>query len=204
MGLFDFLKDKKAAEPAKPQATVSPAAPAPKATGTPFDVKFGDKMLYQDPEYDLVEIAFNGIVAVAHPDRSGSESDIQFARTIVLATVKETLDKAGKETKVPVKDLPSYAGRLKQEVTKQLKEKGFEVNRIGINSITLTENGREIVALKDRQKMVQSMSPEDIAKKMGEAQKQAPAMSAAPKFCSSCGAPVAGSKFCSNCGAPVQ
>ena len=200
MGLFDFLKDKKAAEPAKPQATASPAAPAPKATGTPFDVKFGDKMLYQDPEYDLVEIAFNGIVAVAHPDRSGSESDIQFARTLVLATVKETLDKAGKETKVPVKDLPSYAGRLKQEVTKQLKEKGFEVNRIGINSITLTENGREIVALKDRQKMVQSMSPEDIAKKMEEAQK----LSAAPKFCSSCGAPIAGSKFCSNCGAPVQ
>lgn len=200
MGLFDFLKDKKAAEPAKPQATVSPAASAPKATGTPFDVKFGDKMLYQDPEYDLVEIAFNGIVAVAHPDRSGSESDIQFARTLVLATVKETLDKAGKETKVPVKDLPSYAGRLKQEVTKQLKEKGFEVNRIGINSMTLTENGREIVALKDRQKMVQSMSPEDIARKMEKAQK----LSAAPKFCSSCGAPIAGSKFCSNCGAPVQ
>ena len=33
---------------------------------------------------------------------------------------------------------------------------------------------------------------------------QAQAMSATPKFCSSCGAPIAGSKFCSNCGAPVQ
>ena len=85
------------------------------------------------------------------------------------------------------------------------------------------ESARQKIELLEKRKAMAAMTPEDYAKRLEVAQKQAQAAIAGtaqekpagaqipektaaqpaqsvPKFCPNCGSPTNGAKFCSNCG----
>ena len=100
MGLFDIFKNKSDQTQQQPAAAPQQAAPAP-APSTPtdpvFQVKFGEKIPYYDPEIVMIEIGYSGVAEVRCEGRTGEDNDIQYVRRQILIFMEEELRKIADE-----------------------------------------------------------------------------------------------------------
>ncbi len=174
--------------------------------GQAFNVAFEEKMMYPDKEFHNVFLTVKAEINLSHPDRAGDETSAKYVTSIVKLELGEQLRRIG-DTGVSYKDLMAYAPNIAGGCNAKLQEEGYTVNGFMISSIELDP------ALKDsilRMEQLKQMTPDDINRKLQEAQQattqmaaEVPVQTSYPKFCTSCGTPTTGSKFCTNCGAKL-
>ena len=115
------------------------------------------------------------------------------------------------------------ADRLRQVCGTSFSGMNIHLTAFPTLQIEPGESARQKIELLEKRNAMAAMTPEDLAKRLEEAQKQAQAAIAGtaqekpageqmpektaaqpaqsvPKFCPNCGSPTNGAKFCSNCG----
>ena len=113
------------------------------------------------------------------------------------------------DEKKSYKELPACFPALAEACAAKLTEEGYTVHGFNILSMELDPKIKEAV---ERMEMMKSMTPEDIGRKMAEAQQaamqavqaQQTAVPTYPKFCPNCGTPTTGTNFCPNCGMKLR
>lgn len=205
MGFFDFLKAKpdgpkpedtseqNASAPAsaassgssasassEPSATSSgSSASASSVAGTSsssvFQVKFGDKILYPEPDRVPinVEFGYSGVAEVSSESGNGGTSEVGYVRSLILTVISDETYKLGKERLVSINDLNAYQNELAGAVKKALKEKGYETHSFVILSLGPTESGRQILSMLEQKRKFEAMTPEEHAKMIEENQRKA-------------------------------
>jgi len=146
--------------------------------GQDFETSFGGKTLYTDAEYGMLQVEFAGTATVASESRSGSEKDKEFAASVISMAFTRVLGARDAEPG-SYKDLPAKAAMLREEVAKELSQYHAELKTFTLSKIGPTESGRKIIELKERQKQFAAMTPEELAKQVEKAQKEAEARLAA-------------------------
>ena len=146
--------------------------------GQDFETSFGGKTLYTDAEYGMLQVEFAGTATVASESRSGSEKDKEFAASVISMAFTRVLGARDAEPG-SYKDLPAKAAMLREEVAKELSQYHAELKTFTLSKIEPTESGRKIIELKERQKQFAAMTPEELAKQVEKAQKEAEARLAA-------------------------
>ena len=146
--------------------------------GQDFETSFGGKTLYTDAEYGMLQVEFAGTATVASESRSGSEKDKEFAASVISMAFTRVLGVRDAEPG-SYKDLPAKAAMLREEVAKELSQYHAELKTFTLSKIEPTESGRKIIELKERQKQFAAMTPEELAKQVEKAQKEAEARLAA-------------------------
>ena len=137
-----------------------------------FETSFGGKTLYTDAEYGMLQVEFAGTATVASESRSGSEKDKEFAASVISMAFTRVLGARDAEPG-SYKDLPAKAAMLREEVAKELSQYHAELKTFTLSKIEPTESGRKIIELKERQKQFAAMTPEELAKQVEKAQKEA-------------------------------
>ncbi len=140
--------------------------------GQDFETSFGGKTLYTDAEYGMLQVEFAGTATVASESRSGSEKDKEFAASVISMAFTRVLGARDAEPG-SYKDLPAKAAMLREEVAKELSQYHAELKTFTLSKIEPTESGRKIIELKERQKQFAAMTPEELAKQVEKAQKEA-------------------------------
>ena len=143
-----------------------------------FETSFGGKTLYTDAEYGMLQVEFAGTATVASESRSGSEKDKEFAASVISMAFTRVLGARDAEPG-SYKDLPAKAAMLREEVAKELSQYHAELKTFTLSKIEPSESGRKIIELKERQKQFAAMTPEELAKQVEKAQKEAEARLAA-------------------------
>ena len=146
--------------------------------GQDFETSFGGKTLYTDAEYGMLQVEFAGTATVASESRSGSEKDKEFAASVISMAFTRVLGARDAEPG-SYKDLPAKAAMLREEVAKELSQYHAELKTFTLSKIEPSESGRKIIELKERQKQFAAMTPEELAKQVEKAQKEAEARLAA-------------------------
>ena len=192
---YYLLMTKEIAETVR-QMKSAPTAPA---------VRIEFLVSYADPEYGVLDLELS--CALSADCALGED----FVKTAVRAALTRELQTLASE-RCSYRDLPAQEQRLRQACEAALSTAQIRLGAFSDLHIEPDENGRKKIALMEKGKAFAAMTPEEMAKRMAEAQKQAeaalggaasekPAGAAeAPKFCPNCGSPTNGAKFCSNCG----
>jgi len=133
-----------------------------------FKVRFGIDTYYDDPDYAFITLKIAGESDVSCEDRAGSDSDIEYARSLITYAVNQEITQISAD-KCPYKSLVSYSSRLRDAAAAELGSKGITLKSFSIMNIVPDEKSRTLIANKDKIKAMAAMSPEELAKKAEEA-----------------------------------
>lgn len=140
--------------------------------GHPFTAEFHGNAIYMDTEYDMLNITFAGTTEVSAKDRAGDQRSIEYVNAIVSMEISKALTELANK-KVPFKTLQQHMNELNEAGAAALRAQGFTVTQFAVRSVEPSESCRKIMALKDQQKTLAAMSPEQLQKRVEEAQRQA-------------------------------
>ncbi len=144
--------------------------------GQPFRVEFNEKTFYTDPEYGLLELNYSGYADAASNDRPGDEGTQSMVRSLISMEINKAMGTPGGGS---YRNLQERVGSLREAAAGALRAKGFTVSQIVIAALQPSESALRLISLRDQQKQIQAMSPQELAKRVEEAQKQAEAAMAA-------------------------
>ena len=183
-----------------------------------FNVVFGNEVIYNDPEYQMIiHLNVAGNATVTCEERAGGPDDVLFVKDLITAQFPEQFSLLSGE-KVPYRDLVSHKDTIIRAIADVLKEKNIVLNSFAFVNIAPNECSQQAIKDRDKLKAYEAMSQEDKNKMLEDAMNKykatmgavamgaaASAASAAPtaKFCTNCGSKADGGKFCSNCGSPL-
>ncbi len=142
--------------------------------GRPFNAEFSGVAIYMDPEYDMLNVAFTGYTEVSIEDRAGDRQPAEYVNALVSMALTRALGELANR-KVPFKTMQQHFTELNDAGTAALQAQGFTVSQFVVRSVEPTESCKKMMALKDQKKAFDAMSPDELRKKMEEAQKQAEA-----------------------------
>ncbi len=176
-------------------------------------VNFEGKVPYFDVEYSHVFVVVKGEADLTASFFTGDEKSLKMGSDIVKTSVAVPLAKISGE-KVSVKNLEAEIPRIIEGAKEAIEKNIVTVESLTIESIKLAPEDEARIQMIDKNKQIQSMSPEEInalgQKTMQEAMAQAasqaqvtspaPAAMPYPKFCPNCGTPTTGGNFCGECG----
>lgn len=165
-------------------------------------VNFEGKVPYFDVEYSHVFVVVKGEADLTASFFTGDEKSLKMGSDIVKTSVAVPLAKISGE-KVSVKNLEAEIPRIIEGAKEAIEKNIVTVESLTIESIKLAPEDEARIQMIDKNKQIQSMSPDEInalnQKAMQEAMAQAAAMPY-PKFCPNCGTPTTGGNFCGECG----
>ena len=137
-----------------------------------FKVFFNQTIPYIDPDYRSIYLDIAGEASVSCADREGSESDVQFVQTMIIAAIQEQISKYSNEF-VSHKDLPAKANVMGQAVAAELGAKSITLNNFSITNIAPDEKSMQRINDVSKAQSVAAMSPQDQMKMMEDANKRA-------------------------------
>jgi vacuolar-type H+-ATPase subunit H len=137
-----------------------------------FKVVFGQTIPYIDPDYRSIYLNISGEASVSCTDREGSESDVQFVQTMIIAAIQEQISKYSNEF-VSHKDLPAKANVMGQTVAAELGARNITLNDFSITNIAPDEKSMQRINDVSKAQSFAAMSPQDQMKMMEEANRQA-------------------------------
>lgn len=137
-----------------------------------FKVVFSQTIPYIDPDYRSIYLNIAGEASVSCADREGSESDVQFVQTMIIAAIQEQISKYSNEF-VSHKDLPAKANVMGQAVAAELGARNIVLNDFSIKNIALDEKSAERISNVEKTRSFVSMTPQEQMKLMEEANRQA-------------------------------
>ena len=137
-----------------------------------FKVVFSQTIPYIDPDYRSIYLDIAGEASVSCADREGSESDVQFVQTMIIAAIQEQISKYSNEF-VSHKDLPAKANVMGQAVAAELGARNIVLNDFSIANIALDEKSAERISNVEKTRSFVSMTPQEQMKIMEEANRQA-------------------------------
>ena len=137
-----------------------------------FKVVFSQTIPYIDPDYRSIYLDIAGEASVSCADREGSESDVQFVQTMIIAAIQEQISKYSNEF-VSHKDLPAKANVMGQTVAAELGARNIVLNDFSIKNIALDEKSAERISNVEKTRSFVSMTPQEQMKIMEEANRQA-------------------------------
>ena len=137
-----------------------------------FKVVFSQTIPYIDPDYRSIYLNIAGEASVSCADREGSESDVQFVQTMIIAAIQEQISKYSNEF-VSHKDLPAKANVMGQAVAAELGAKNITLNDFSITNIAPDEKSMQRINDVSKAQSFAAMSPQDQMKMMEDANKRA-------------------------------
>lgn len=137
-----------------------------------FKVVFSQTIPYIDPDYRSIYLNIAGEASVSCADREGSESDVQFVQTMIIAAIQEQISKCSNEF-VSHKDLPAKANVMGQAVAAELGAKNITLNDFSITNIAPDEKSMQRINDVSKVQSFAAMSPQDQMKMMEDANKRA-------------------------------
>ena len=137
-----------------------------------FKVVFSQTIPYIDPDYRSIYLDIAGEASVSCADREGSESDVQFVQTMIVAAIQEQISKFSNEF-VSHKDLPAKANVMGQAVAAELGARNITLNGFSITNIAPDEKSMQRINDVSKAQSFAAMSPQDQMKMMEEANRQA-------------------------------
>ena len=137
-----------------------------------FNVNFSQTIPYGDPEFRSIYLEVKGEALVACADREGSDSDIDYVKTIIETTLGEQIFNYDKQ-QISYKDLPSKSSEIGQAVAAVLGERNITVNTFRISSIAPDARTQERINSIEKAKAFSAMSPQEQMKVMEEANRRA-------------------------------
>ena len=137
-----------------------------------FKVVFSQTIPYIDPDYRSIYLDIAGEASVSCADREGSESDVQFVQTMIIAAIQEQISKYSNEF-VSHKDLPAKANVMGQAVAAELGARNITLNGFSITNIAPDEKSMQRINDVSKAQSFAAMSPQDQMKIMEEANRQA-------------------------------
>jgi vacuolar-type H+-ATPase subunit H len=137
-----------------------------------FKVVFSQTIPYIDPDYRSIYLNIAGEASVSCADREGSESDVQFVQTMIIAAIQEQISKYSNEF-VSHKDLPAKANVMGQAVAAELGAKNITLNDFSITDIAPDEKSMQRINDVSKAQSFAAMSPQDQMKMMEDANKRA-------------------------------
>ncbi len=204
---YYLLMTEEILETVRQMKTAQPSAPA-------IQIRF--TLPYMDPDCGIIDLDVTG--ALSADCALGEE----YVKTVAQTALTREIHTLASE-RCSYRDLPAQADRLRQVCGTSFSGMNIHLTAFPPLQIEPGESARQKIELLEKRKAMAAMTPEDYAKRLEEAQKQAqaafggtarekpageqmpektaaqPAQSA-PKFCPNCGAPTNGAKFCSSCG----
>lgn len=137
-----------------------------------FKVVFSQTIPYIDPDYRSIYLDIAGEASVSCADREGSESDVQFVQTMIIAAIQEQISKYSNEF-VSHKDLPAKANVMGQAVAAELGARNMTLNDFSITNIAPDEKSMQRINDVSKAQSFAAMTPQDQMKAMEEANRQA-------------------------------
>ena len=137
-----------------------------------FKVVFSQTIPYIDPDYRSIYLDIAGEASVSCADREGSESDVQFVQTMIVAAIQEQISKFSNEF-VSHKDLPAKANVMGQAVAAELGARNITLNGFSITNIAPDEKSMQRINDVSKAQSFAAMSPQEQMKIMEEANRQA-------------------------------
>ena len=137
-----------------------------------FKVVFSQTIPYIDPDYRSIYLDIAGEASVSCADREGSESDVQFVQTMIIAAIQEQISKYSNEF-VSHKDLPAKANVMGQAVAAELGARNITLNGFSITNIAPDEKSMQRINDVSKAQSFAAMSPQEQMKIMEEANRQA-------------------------------
>ena len=137
-----------------------------------FKVVFSQTIPYIDPDYRSIYLDIAGEASVSCADREGSESDVQFVQTMIIAAIQEQISKYSNEF-VSHKDLPAKANVMGQAVAAELGARNIVLNDFSIKNIALDEKSMQRINDVSKAQSFAAMTPQEQMKIMEEANRQA-------------------------------
>ena len=194
------------------QMKTAPAAPAAPA-GSAVRISFS--LPYMDPEFGALDIDLSGELSAE------CALGTEYVQTVAKAAIIGEIQAIAAE-RCSWRDLSAQGDRLRRACETAFSAQNVRLIAFPTLQIGPDEGARRKIELLEKRKAMAAMTPEEFAKRMEEAQRQAqaailqtaenpageqtpekaaeqPAQSV-PKFCPNCGAPTNGAKFCSSCG----
>lgn len=136
-----------------------------------FKVVFDQTIPYIDPDYRSIYLDIAGEATVSCADREGSESDVQFVQTMIIAAIQEQISKYSNEF-VSHKDLPAKANVMGQTVAAELGARNITLNDFSITNIAPDEKSAERISQLEKTRAFAAMTPQEQMKAMEEANKR--------------------------------
>lgn len=137
-----------------------------------FKVVFSQTIPYIDPDYRSIYLDIAGEASVSCADREGSESDVKFVQTMIIAAIQEQISKYSNEF-VSHKDLPAKANVMGQAVAAELGARNMTLNAFSITNIAPDEKSMQRINDVSKAQSFAAMSPQEQMKIMEEANRQA-------------------------------
>lgn len=137
-----------------------------------FKVVFSQTIPYIDPDYRSIYLDIAGEASVSCADREGSESDVQFVQTMIIAAIQEQISKYSNEF-VSHKDLLAKANVMGQAVAAELGARNMTLNDFSITNIAPDEKSMQRINDVSKAQSFAAMSPQEQMKIMEEANRQA-------------------------------
>lgn len=137
-----------------------------------FKVVFSQTIPYIDPDYRSIYLDIAGEASVSCADREGSESDVKFVQTMIIAAIQEQISKYSSEF-VSHKDLPAKANVMGQAVAAELGARNMTLNDFSITNIAPDEKSMQRINDVSKAQSFAAMSPQEQMKIMEEANRQA-------------------------------
>ena len=135
-------------------------------------VVFSQTIPYIDPDYRSIYLDIAGEASVSCADREGSESDVQFVQTMIIAAIQEQISKYSNEF-VSHKDLPAKANVMGQAVAAELGARNMTLNDFSITNIAPDEKSMQRINDVSKAQSFAAMTPQEQMKIMEEANRQA-------------------------------
>ncbi|SCW64204.1 hypothetical protein SAMN02910456_02308 [Ruminococcaceae bacterium YRB3002] len=139
-----------------------------------FKVSFGVDINYNDPEYRFLQVTAAGEAAVSCAERAGTEDDITTVKMMIETALIETASQLSVDG-VSYKDLTAQQPRFTEAVSSALSSKTITLSSFVLNTLALTPRSQEQINRINKMKEMAAMSPEELQKKMMEAQAAAQA-----------------------------
>lgn len=137
-----------------------------------FKVVFSQAIPYIDPDYRSIYLDIAGEASVSCADREGSESDVKFVQTMIIAAIQEQISKYSNEF-VSHKDLPAKANVMGQAVAAELGARNMTLNDFSITNIAPDEKSMQRINDVSKAQSFAAMTPQEQMKIMEEANRQA-------------------------------
>ena len=137
-----------------------------------FKVVFGQEIPYLDPDYRSIFLNVAGEATVSCADREGSESDVEFVKTLIVSAVQDQISKYGNEF-TSYKDLPGKSVIMGQAVAAELGAKNITLNSFSITNIAPDDRSMQRITEVSKAQSFAAMSPQDQMKMMEDANKRA-------------------------------
>ena len=137
-----------------------------------FKVVFGQEVPYLDPNFRSIFLNVAGEATVSCADREGSESDVQFVKTLIISAVQDHIAKYGNEY-TSYKDLPGKSVVMGQSVAAELGAKNITLNDFSITNIVPDDRSMQRISDMSKVQSAAAVSPQEQMKMMEEANKRA-------------------------------